>query len=35
MGKDDANFLKVTVNKNGGFSVLNARTGVSKDYAAR
>ena len=35
MGKDDANFLKLTVDKNGSFAVLNSRTGVSKDYAAR
>ncbi len=35
MGKDDANYLKLTVNKNGSFSMLNSRTGVSKDYAAR
>ncbi len=34
-GKDEANYLKLTVNKNGSFSVLNSRTGTAKDYAAR
>jgi beta-lactamase superfamily II metal-dependent hydrolase len=35
VGKDDANYLKLTVDKKGSFSVLNSRTGVSKDYPAR
>jgi competence protein ComEC len=36
MGPNDgANYLKVTVSPKGSFSVLNSRTGASKDYAAR
>jgi hypothetical protein len=33
--KDAANYLKLTVNPKGGFSVFNSRTGASKDYPAR
>ena len=36
MGPNDgANYLKLTVSPKGSFSVLNSRTGASKDYAAR
>ena len=34
-GPDAANYLKVTVNAGGSFSVLNPRTGASKDYPRR
>jgi len=36
MGQNDAaNYLKLTVNPKGGFSVFNSRTKATKDYAAR
>jgi hypothetical protein len=31
----DANYLKLTVSPNGSFKMFNARTGETKDYAAR
>ncbi|MGC2402995.1 MAG: MBL fold metallo-hydrolase, partial [Acidobacteriaceae bacterium] len=34
-GSDAANYLKLTVKPNGGFSMFNPRTGATKDYAAR
>jgi competence protein ComEC len=34
-GPDAANYLKLTASPNGSFAVLNARTGATKDYAAR
>jgi hypothetical protein len=33
-GEDAAHYLKLTVNKNGTFTVFNSRTSKSKDYAA-
>src|ERR1700735_3011765 len=36
MGQNDAaNYLKLTVNPKGGFSVFNSRTKATKDYSAR
>ena len=32
---DQANWLKVAVRADGGFSVTNGRTGLSKSYTAR
>jgi competence protein ComEC len=34
-GPDAANYLKLTVKPNGGFSVFNSRTNATKDYAPR
>jgi competence protein ComEC len=34
-GEDAAHYLKLTVNKNGTFTVFNPRTSKSKEYAAR
>jgi competence protein ComEC len=34
-GPDAADYLKLTVNKNGSFAVFNSRTKATKDYAAR
>jgi hypothetical protein len=36
MGQPDAaNYLKLTVDPKGNFSVFNSRTGASKDYTSR
>jgi hypothetical protein len=34
-GTDAANYLKLTVNPSGSFTVFNSRTGETKAYAAR
>jgi competence protein ComEC len=34
-GPDAADYLKLTVNKNGSFAVFNSRTKATKEYAAR